>query len=47
MVNLKNENPIRKYKWKFKFHLEIEKKVHENDENWEITKIDKWWIENN
>ena len=42
-----NENSIRKFKWKFnlkmeiKFHLEIGKKVHENNENWEITKIDK------
>ena len=41
-----NENLIRKCKWKFnlkiKVHLEIGKKVHENNENWEITKIDKW-----
>ena len=35
-----NENPIRKCKWKFnlkieiKVHLEIGKKVHENNENW-------------
>ena len=35
----KNENPIRKCKWKFnlkieiKVHLEIGKKVHENNKN--------------
>ena len=37
-----NENPIRKCKWKFNLkieievHLEIGKKVHENNENWQM-----------
>ena len=29
-----------------KVHL-VGKKVHENNENWEITKIDKWWMKKN
>ena len=47
-----NENSIRKFKWKFnlemeiKFYLEIGKKVYENNENWEITKIKEFQLEN-
>ena len=41
-----NKNLKGKCKWKFnlemeiKVYLEIGKKVHENNENWEITKIE-------
>ena len=40
-----NKKSIRKWKWKFNLKMEIKvhligKKVHENSENWEITKID-------
>ena len=47
-----NENSIWKFKWKFnlemeiKFYLEIGKKVYENNENWEITKIKEFQLEN-
>ena len=43
---------IRKFKWKFnlemeiKVYLEIGKKVYENNENWEITKIKEFQLEN-
>ena len=47
-----NENSIRKFQWKFnlkveiKVYLEIGKKVYENNENWEITKIKEFQLEN-
>ena len=37
-----DKSPIRKWKWKFNLkieievHLEIGKKVHENNENWQM-----------